>query len=92
MTYGLFAYPSEWLATLERMHARRASMIVPGHGTPMTDGVRLRATMALLRREILAPATDAGGGTFALYLVEWIVPRIFQEIDGTLDNAIPRSP
>lgn len=124
MTYGLFAYPSAWLATLERMDARRAAMIIPGHGTPMTDGVRLRATMALLRREIalvrtlkasgktvqesqvavladaevlalretLAPPTDPGRGAFALYLVEWIVPRIYQEIDGTLDNSIPRAP
>ena len=124
LTYGLFAYPSEWLASLERMEARGASTIIPGHGAPMTDGVRLRATMALLRREItlvrtlkasgktikesqtavladaevralrdtLAPPTDAGRGAFALYLVEWIVPRIYQEIDGTLDNSIPRSP
>ncbi len=124
MTYGLFAYPSEWLATLERMDARAATTIIPGHGTPMTDGVRLRATIALLRREIalvrglkasgktakeaqaavladaevlalrdqLAPATEPGRGAFALYLVEWIVPRIYQELDGTLDNAIPRAP
>ena len=124
MTYGLFCYPSGWIRTLERIDALDAAVIVPGHGAPMHDEVRLHATIDLLKRErnlitalkqegktvkeaqaaILADSivlalreTLTGGNAafrdaFALYLVEWVVPRIYQEIDGTLDDSIPKAP
>ncbi len=43
-------------------------------------------------REILTGGNSGYRESFALYLVEWVVPRIFQEIDGTLDNSIPKAP
>ena len=124
MTYGLFCYPSGWLRTLETIDALNPAVIVPGHGTPMRDKVRLSATMQLIRREreiaaalkrdgksvaetkaaILADSgvlalreTLTGGNVayrepFRTYLVDWVVPRIYQEIDGTLDNSIPKAP
>ena len=124
MTYGLFCYPSGWIRTLEHLDALDAAVLVPGHGTPMRDEVRLHATLELLRRErtlvavlkaagktvkeaaagvladslVLALRETLTGGNvayrdpFALYLVEWVVPRLYQEIDGTLDESIPRLP
>ena len=124
LTYGLFSYPSGWIRTLERIDALDAAVIVPGHGMPMRDEVRLHATIELLKREraivvelkaagrtipaaraaVLADSTvlalretltggnDAYREPFALYLVTWVVPRIFQEIDGTLDDSIPAAP
>ncbi len=124
MTYGLFCYPSGWIRTLERLSALDPAVIVPGHGTPMRDKVRLHATIDLLKRErdlatrlksqgrsvaeakaaimndstVLALRETLTGGTvayrepFALYLVEWVVPRIYQEIDRALDDSIPRAP
>ena len=124
MTYGLFCYPSGWIRTLERIDALNPVVIVPGHGSPMRDGVRLHATIELLKRErTIVTALKAAGKTvpearaavladsallalretltggnvayrdpFALYLVTWVVPRIYQEIDGTLDDSIPAAP
>lgn len=124
LTYGLFCYPSGWIRTLERLDAMDPVVIVPGHGMPMRDKVRLHATTELLKRErqmatalkaqgrsvadaktaILADstvlalrATLTGGDAtlrapFQTYLVDWVVPRIYQEIDGTLDDSIPRVP
>ena len=51
MTYGLFCYPSGWIRTLEKLDALNPAVIVPGHGTPMRDKVRLHATIDLLKRE-----------------------------------------
>src|SRR5262249_8439962 len=120
MTYGLFCYPTGWIRSLEAIDAMDPAVIVPGHGAPMRDKVRLRATIDLLKRErematslkgqgksvadtktaILADSTVlalretlTGGnvafrGAFQTYLVDWVVPRIYQELDGTLDDSI----
>jgi hypothetical protein len=34
----------------------------------------------------------ARNDAFALYLVDWFVRRVYQELDGTLDDSIPRIP
>ena len=57
------------------------------------------ATLAILAdAEVLALRETLTGGNvayrepFQTYLVDWVVPRIYQEIDGTLDDSIPKSP
>lgn len=124
LTFGLFSYPSGWIRTLETLDAMDPLVIVPGHGTPMRDKVRLRATIDLLKRErqmaaalkaqgksvaeakaailadsaVLAIRERLTGGnaavraSFQTYLIDWVVPRIYQEIDGTLDDSIPKAP
>ncbi len=124
ITFALFCYPAGWISTLERIDALDAAILVPGHGAPMHDESHLKATLALLRREVvlgraakaagqpeaaaeaailadstvLALRTTITGGNaaqnagFALYLVEWFVKRLYQELDRPLDNSIPPSP
>ena len=124
VTFALFSYPSGWIRTLEYIDALDAALLVPGHGAAMRDEGLLKATLALLRREVvLGRAAKAGGasveqakaailadstvlalreritggeasrnGPFALYLVEWFVRRLYQELDGPLDDRIPGAP
>lgn len=49
ISFALSSYPSEWLATLEKLDAMDASVIVPGHGAPLRDKMLLRATMEAFR-------------------------------------------
>ncbi len=46
--------------------------------------------MILSLRETLAGGNPARVSEFNVYLVDWVVPRIYQEIDGTLDDSIPK--
>ena len=124
ITFGLFCYPSGWIAALDHIDALNPALIVPGHGEPMQDGSLLHATRALLAREkdvasvtkaagksaddakaavladssVLALRSEITGGdasrneAFALYLVEWVVKRFYQEMDGALTDSIPKTP
>jgi glyoxylase-like metal-dependent hydrolase (beta-lactamase superfamily II) len=124
ITFALFAYPSGWIRSLERIDALDATVIVPGHGEPMRDEAVLKATHDLLVRQralatearrngqtvdqakaailadsaVLRLRTTLTGGdarrneAFALYLVDWFVRRLYEEIDGMLTDSIPRLP
>ena len=46
----------------------------------------------LALRETLTGGNVAYREGFQTYLVDWVVPRIYQEIDGTLDASIPKAP
>jgi hypothetical protein len=47
----------------------------------------------VLRYRVAITGGNAPGNEpFALYLVDWFVRRVYQEIDGTLDDSIPRAP
>jgi glyoxylase-like metal-dependent hydrolase (beta-lactamase superfamily II) len=46
----------------------------------------------LALREIITAGDRTRRETFALYLVDWFVRRVFQEADGTLDDSIPAIP
>ncbi len=62
ITFALFCYPEGWIRTLEWLDALDASVIVPGHGTPLRDESLLHATIDLLKRErTLALAAKAAG-------------------------------
>jgi glyoxylase-like metal-dependent hydrolase (beta-lactamase superfamily II) len=58
VSFALSAYPTEWLAVLEKIDALNPSIIVPGHGAPMRDETRLHATMGVFR-ELLRQGRDA---------------------------------
>lgn len=49
VSFALSSYPSEWLATLEKMDKLDARVIVPGHGTVLRDRFLMRATMQVFR-------------------------------------------
>lgn len=43
-------------------------------------------------RETITGGVAARNDAFALYLVDWFVRRVYQELDGSLDDSIPRLP
>jgi glyoxylase-like metal-dependent hydrolase (beta-lactamase superfamily II) len=124
ITFALFCYPAGWISTLESIDALDAAMLVPGHGAPLHDESLLKATLALLKQEVVigreakaagksvGQARDAifadhsvldlrtqitGGDaklneSFAVYLVEWFVRRLYDELDAPLDDSIPSAP
>lgn len=49
VSFALSSYPSEWLATLEKIDKLDARTIVPGHGTVLRDRLLLRSTMMVFR-------------------------------------------
>jgi cyclase len=62
ISFALSCYPTGWLATLEKMDALDATVIVPGHGDPLHDKTLMHATMDVFRvllRE--GKAAKAGG-------------------------------
>jgi glyoxylase-like metal-dependent hydrolase (beta-lactamase superfamily II) len=72
--------------TLARESRARGASLEEAKATILADG-----EVQALR------ATITGGdarrdGAFALYLVDWFVRRVYQEVDGTLDDSIPRLP
>lgn len=72
--------------------------------TLATESKSKGLTIAEAKEAILADsevlryrATITGGATssteaFAVYLVDWFVRRVYQEIEGTLNDSIPRTP
>jgi cyclase len=49
ITFALSGYPTEWVATLEKLNALAADVIVTGHGEPLRDRTLLQATLAVFR-------------------------------------------
>jgi glyoxylase-like metal-dependent hydrolase (beta-lactamase superfamily II) len=84
------------------LHATRALLV---RERALATGARARGlTVDQAKAELLADSTVrtlraiiTGGDarlneSFALYLVDWFVRRVYQELDGTLDDTIPRLP
>jgi glyoxylase-like metal-dependent hydrolase (beta-lactamase superfamily II) len=122
ISFALSCYPTGWLATLERIAALEAVVVVPGHGPPLHDKALLRAHLALFRallregsaarargldpdqaREAILPALAllkgpiTGGEPaldrqFEIYLVDWFLHRVFEELAGPLTDEIARIP
>jgi glyoxylase-like metal-dependent hydrolase (beta-lactamase superfamily II) len=49
ITFALGCYPEGWIATLAKMDALPARVVVPGHGEPLHDKALLETTLATLR-------------------------------------------
>ena len=49
ITFALSSFPSEWVATLEKLDRIDADVIVTGHGEPLRDKSLLRTTLAVFR-------------------------------------------
>jgi glyoxylase-like metal-dependent hydrolase (beta-lactamase superfamily II) len=122
ISFALGAYPSGWLATLERIDRLDASILVPGHGEPLHDKELLHATMDLFRellrqgRESKAEGLDPDQAKAKIlpsleplmrkltkgdpvleqqcrvYLVDWYLHRVYDELDGPLSDAIKSPP
>ena len=58
ISFALSSYPTEWLKALEGLDALDASLIIPGHGEPLTDKTLLHATMGVFR-ELLRQGKEA---------------------------------
>jgi glyoxylase-like metal-dependent hydrolase (beta-lactamase superfamily II) len=46
----------------------------------------------LRHREAITGGVAARNDAFSLYLVDWFIRRVYQELDGTLDDSILRIP
>lgn len=66
ISFALSSYPSGWIRTLEWIDALNPALLVPGHGDPMRDEVRLHATLEVFRtvRTSGASARARGLGPF----------------------------
>jgi len=122
LPFALSSYPSGWIATLERLDALDAAVIVPGHGEAVRDERLLHATLAVFR-ELLArgrkakargldpdaaraeilpaiePQMTALTGSdrgrieqFKVYVVDWYLHRVYDELNGELSDAIAPMP
>ncbi|MDP3718972.1 MAG: MBL fold metallo-hydrolase [Acidobacteriota bacterium] len=58
ISFALSSYPTGWLRTLQHIDGLDATLIVPGHGEPLTDKALLRATMGVFR-ELIAQGAAA---------------------------------
>jgi glyoxylase-like metal-dependent hydrolase (beta-lactamase superfamily II) len=122
VTFGLSAYPSGWLKTLEGIDRLDATVLIPGHGDPLRDESLLHATMNVLRTLIAAGKDARARGLdadqakeevlprlrdlmvsitkddpklnqqFAVYLVDWTLHRVYDELNGPMSDAIAPIP
>lgn len=49
ISFALSSYPAGWIKTLEYIDSLDASIIVPGHGTPLNDEKLLHVTLGIFR-------------------------------------------
>jgi len=120
--FALSSYPRGWVATLERLDALDAAIIVPGHGAPLRDETLLHTTITVLRelrtrgadakargldvhqaRDAIVPALGelvasvtkgdkALEEQFRIYVADWFLHRVYDELDGPLSDAIAPIP
>lgn len=79
-------------ALLAREHALARGLL--SRGVPVAgakDSVLADAEVQRLR-EVITGGDAARNETFALYLVDWYVRRVYDELRGTLTDSIPRMP
>ncbi|HEU5219504.1 MAG TPA: MBL fold metallo-hydrolase [Gemmatimonadales bacterium] len=118
ISFALSCYPSGWLATLEKIDALDAAVLVPGHGEPLHDKALLETHIAIFRellrrgREAHAKGQTADQAAaaalpelkelmvrlthddpnlnqqFGVYLVDWYLHRVYDELEGKLSDEI----
>ncbi len=66
--YAFAGYPTEWIATLDRLAALDPLLVVPGHGEPLRGKGYIERVAALLRnlRQQINDLLEKNGGGFAL--------------------------
>jgi len=80
------------LALLKREQALAREQKSRGLPAAAAIAAILADSTVLALRGRITGGVAARNGSFALYLVEWFVKRVYQELDGTLDDTIPRAP
>lgn len=78
------------MAVLKREREIATALKAQGKTVEETKRAILTDMMILSLRETLAAGNPARVNEFNVYLVDWVVPRIYQELDGTLDDSIPK--
>ncbi|HEU4364047.1 MAG TPA: MBL fold metallo-hydrolase [Candidatus Krumholzibacteria bacterium] len=84
LPYCYDGYPAEWTATLRRLAALEAAIIVPGHGEVQRDDAYLRAVADLLASAVAqmnARLSKVGPAEF----------RAFEDVEGSVDLSSFRS-
>ncbi len=66
--YAFAGYPSDWIATLDRLAALDPAIVLPGHGEPLQGKGYIERVAALLRnlRQQVNDLLEKNGGGFAL--------------------------
>ncbi len=80
------------IAVLKRERELVTALKAQGKTVDESKKAVLADSAVLSFRDILTAGNAARVNGFQTYLVDWVVPRIYQEIDGTLDDSIPKSP
>jgi glyoxylase-like metal-dependent hydrolase (beta-lactamase superfamily II) len=78
--FGFNAYPKGWISVLERLKALDFSMLVPGHGEPMTDEVYLDHLIGSIR--------DIRAQVGPLALQGLTLEQVRQRVDFSAQSAI----
>jgi cyclase len=77
---------------LVREHALATEARRSGQAISQAVSAILADSVVLSLRTRLTGGVAQRNDAFALYLVDWFVRRVYEEIDGTLNDAIPRLP
>lgn len=80
------------IATLKRERDLVKTLKAQGKTVEQAKQAILADSAILALRETLAAGNPLRTNGFNVYLVDWVVPRLYQEIDGTLDDSIPKAP
>jgi hypothetical protein len=80
------------IALLEREYQLARDAKARGATVEQAKGTILADAEVLSLRDTITGRDARRHDAFALYLVEWFVKRVYQELDGTLDDTIPRTP
>ena len=77
---------------LKRERTLAAESKSKGLTTDQAKEVILADPDVLRYRAAITGGAAPSNESFAVYLVDWFVRRVYQEIDGTLNDSIPRAP
>jgi glyoxylase-like metal-dependent hydrolase (beta-lactamase superfamily II) len=80
------------LALLRREHTMARESKAKGMSVEETRAAILADSDVLGLRTAITGGVAQRNDAFALYLVDWFVRRVFQELDGTLNDSIPLVP
>lgn len=80
------------VALLEREHQLARETKNRGGSVEQATSAILADAQVLSLRNTITGGDARRNDAFALYLVGWFVKRVYQELDGTLDDSIPRTP
>jgi glyoxylase-like metal-dependent hydrolase (beta-lactamase superfamily II) len=80
------------LELLRRQVALGRAAKAGGSSVEQAKAAILADSTVLALRERMTGGEAGRNDAFALYLVDWFVRRLYQELDGPLDDRIPRSP